>query len=44
MNPFGGKEILLSGSLGYAQEDITESINNIIKNGKSLSKMITTAS
>lgn len=41
MDVFGAQELVLSGSLGYADADITESSNNIERNGKALSKIIT---
>ena len=41
MAPFGSNEISLFGSLGYQDEDITQSMNTIEAHGKDLSRIIT---
>lgn len=41
MGPFGAGEFLLSGSLGYQDHDITESLNTIEAHGDTLSRIIT---
>lgn len=41
MGPLGSSEVLISGSLGYQDNDITESMNTIEAHGDTLSSVIT---
>ena len=41
MGPLGASEIMISGSLGYSDNDVRESMNTIEAHGKTLSKIIT---